>query len=603
MEEKITAKTPWKENLGDLPFHMEYFRGTMYQAVKKVAEQYPDHTAFTFMGKSTTYKKMMEEIDRCARSLRTIGVREGDRVTIALPNCPQAIYSFYAVNCIGAIANMVHPLSAEKELEFYLQKSGSITVITLDQFYSKFENIRQNTKVVNIVIGSIKDALSKPIKAGYMLTEGRKIEKIPADAPVIRWADFMNLGKSCFWKYEVDRKSDDVAVILYSGGTTGTTKGVELTNYNFNALGAQVVGVNRMFKPGDRMLSAMPVFHGFGLGVCIHSMLMNGGHCILVPRFTAESYSKLITRYQCNFIAGVPTLYEGLLRVKSMDGADLSCLKGVFSGGDSLSVELKKKFDKFLKDHNASIQIREGYGTTETVTACCLTPPDMAKEGSIGVPFPDTYIKIVKPDTDEDLPYGHEGEILLSGPTVMKGYMDNPEETAKALRHHSDGLTWLYTGDLGVMDDEGYVYFKGRIKRMIVSSGYNIYPAQMENILDGNEMVHMSCVIGVPDDYKMQKVKAFVVLNPGYPKNEDTWLKLMAYCRKNFAKYALPYDIEFRDELPTTLVGKVAYRKLEEEELAKIKAGKEEKGPDEETKEKIDKTLMEMEEKEKSKKE
>lgn len=603
MEEKITAKTPWKENLGDLPFHMEYFRGTMYQAVKKVAEQYPDHTAFTFMGKSTTYKKMMEEIDRCARSLRTIGVREGDRVTIALPNCPQAIYSFYAVNCIGAIANMVHPLSAEKELEFYLQKSGSITVITLDQFYSKFENIRQNTKVVNIVIGSIKDALSKPIKAGYMLTEGRKIEKIPADAPVIRWADFMNLGKSCFWKYEVDRKSDDVAVILYSGGTTGTTKGVELTNYNFNALGAQVVGVNRMFKPGDRMLSAMPVFHGFGLGVCIHSMLMNGGHCILVPRFTAESYSKLITRYQCNFIAGVPTLYEGLLRVKSMDGTDLSCLKGVFSGGDSLSVELKKKFDKFLKDHNASIQIREGYGTTETVTACCLTPPDMAKEGSIGVPFPDTYIKIVKPDTDEDLPYGHEGEILLSGPTVMKGYMDNPEETAKALRHHSDGLTWLYTGDLGVMDDEGYVYFKGRIKRMIVSSGYNIYPAQMENILDGNEMVHMSCVIGVPDDYKMQKVKAFVVLNPGYPKNEDTWLKLMAYCRKNFAKYALPYDIEFRDELPTTLVGKVAYRKLEEEELAKIKAGKEEKGPDEETKEKIDKTLMEMEEKEKSKKE
>lgn len=603
MEEKITAKTPWKENLGDLPFHMEYFRGTMYQAVKKVAEQYPDHTAFTFMGKSTTYKKMMEEIDRCARSLRTIGVREGDRVTIALPNCPQAIYSFYAVNCIGAIANMVHPLSAEKELEFYLQKSGSITVITLDQFYSKFENIRQNTKVVNIVIGSIKDALSKPIKAGYMLTEGRKIEKIPTDAPVIRWADFMNLGKSCFWKYEVDRKSDDVAVILYSGGTTGTTKGVELTNYNFNALGAQVVGVNKMFKPGDRMLSAMPVFHGFGLGVCIHSMLMNGGHCILVPRFTADSYSKLITRYQCNFIAGVPTLYEGLLRVKSMDGADLSCLKGVFSGGDSLSVELKKKFDKFLKDHNASIQIREGYGTTETVTACCLTPPEKAKEGSIGVPFPDTYIKIVKPDTDEDLPYGHEGEILLSGPTVMKGYMDNPEETAKALRHHSDGLTWLYTGDLGVMDDEGYVYFKGRIKRMIVSSGYNIYPAQMENILDRNEMVHMSCVIGVPDDYKMQKVKAFVVLNPGYPKNEDTWLKLMAYCRKNFAKYALPYDIEFRDELPTTLVGKVAYRKLEEEELAKIKAGKEEKGPDEETKEKIDKTLMEMEEKEKSKKE
>ena len=233
---------------------------------------------------------------------------------------------------------------------------------------------------------------------------------------------------------------------------------------------------------------------------------------------------------------------------------------------------MKKKLDAFLYDHQATIQVREGYGTTETVTACCLTPPTMSKEGSIGIPFPDTYIKIVKPDTDEELPYGEEGEILLAGPSIMKGYLDNPEETAKTLRHHSDGLTWVYTGDLGTMDEEGFVYFKGRSKRMIVSSGYNIYPAQMENILEANKMVHMSCVIGVPDDYKMQKVKAFVVLKPEYPKNEETWLRLMAYCKKHIAKYAMPYDIEFRDSLPTTLVGKVAYRILEEEELAKIAA-------------------------------
>ena len=216
--------------------------------------------------------------------------------------------------------------------------------------------------------------------------------------------------------------------------------------------------------------------------------------------------------------------------------------------------------------------MREGYGTTECVTASCLTPPHMAKEGSIGLPFPDTYYKIVKPDTDEELPYGEEGEILLAGPTVMKEYINQPEETAKTLRNHEDGMTWVYTGDLGLMDSDGFIYFKGRSKRMIISSGYNIYPAQLENILDANELVHMSCAIGVPDPLKMQKVKVFVMLKEGVPSNEETRQKIFAYCRKNIAKYALPYDIEFRDSLPKTLVGKVAYRLLEEEEAAKQKA-------------------------------
>jgi long-chain acyl-CoA synthetase len=549
--------------------HLDYFEGTMFDAVAAIAEKYPDHIAFYFMGKATTYKTLITQIETCAKALKTIGIREGDRVTIAMPNCPQAIYLFYAVNLVGGIANMIHPLSAEKEIEFYLNESQSVTAITLDQFYHKFENIRQNTKIVNIIIASIKDELSQPIKAGYMLTSGRKIAKIPEDAPVIRWNDFMKLSKHCFYNYKVTKKSDDPAVILYSGGTTGTTKGILLTNKNFNALGQQVIAANPMFRPGDKMLSAMPIFHGFGLGVCIHTMLSQGGCCILVPRFTPKSYAKDLVKYKCNFIAGVPTLYEALLRLPSMDGADLSCLKGVFSGGDSLSIELKKKFDKFLYDHKATIQVREGYGTTETVTACCLTPSHMFKEGSIGLPFSDTYIKIVKPGTDEEVPYGEEGEILLAGPTVMKEYMGHPEETAQTLRTHADGLTWVYTGDLGTMDEQGFIYFKGRAKRMIVSSGYNIYPAQLENILDAHELVQMSCVIGVPDTYKMQKVKAFVKLVPEAKPTEETKQILMNYCRKNIAKYAMPYDIEFREELPKTLVGKVAYRVLEEEEAAK----------------------------------
>ncbi len=367
----ITVKTPWKDYLGDVPMHLEYFDGSMFEAVENVARKYPNAVAFDFMGKSTTYRSLVREIENCAKALKTIGVREGDKVTIAMPNCPQAIYMFYAVNLVGGIANMIHPLSAEKEIEFYLNESESVTAITLDQFYHKFERIRENTKVINIIIASVKDALSKPIRAGYMLTEGRKIAKIPEDAPVITWKDFMRLSHSCFYKtYQVKRTGSDPAVILYSGGTTGTTKGIVLTNLNFNALAAQIVATNPMFRPGDRMLSAMPLFHGFGLGVCIHSMLANGGRCILIPRFTAKSYAKQIVKYKCNFIAGVPTLYEALLRLPSMDGANLSSLKGVFSGGDSLSIELKKKFDKFLYDHNATVQVREGYGTTETVTAC-----------------------------------------------------------------------------------------------------------------------------------------------------------------------------------------------------------------------------------------
>ena len=566
----ITAKTPWKDYMGDVPMHLDYFQGTMFEAVEAIAKKYPKNVAFDFMGKATTYAELIHEIEVCAKSLKTLGIRPGDKLTIAMPNCPQAIYMFYAVNRVGGIANMIHPLSAEKEIEFYLNDSASVAAITLDQFYYKFANTRENTGIRNLIITSIADALSPVMKVGYALTQGRKVAPIPKDAPVILWKDFKALS-TCGHNYAVQREANDPAVILYSGGTTGTSKGIVLTNLNFNALGQQVIAANQMFRPGDKMLAAMPIFHGFGLGVCIHTMLSQGGRCILVPRFTPKSYANDLVKHRCNFIAGVPTLYEALLRLPDMDGADLSCLKGVFSGGDSLSVELKKKLDKFLYDNKASIQVREGYGTTETVTACCLTPSHMFKEGSIGLPFPDTYIKIVEPGTNKEVPYGQEGEILLAGPTVMKDYMHHPEETAQTLRQHEDGLTWVYTGDLGIMDDQGFVYFKGRAKRMIITSGYNVYPAQLENILDAHEFVQMSCVIGIPDSYKMQRVKAIVKLAPGVEENEATKQAILEHCRKHVAKYAMPYDIAFREDMPKTLVGKVAYRVLEEEELAKLK--------------------------------
>ena len=569
--ENMNVKTPWISHLGGVPAHLEYFQGSMYDKVASISENYPDYIAYDFMGSKTRYKDFIRKVDECARALAAIGVKEGESVTICMPNAPQAVIMFYAVNKIGAIANMVHPLSGEKEIEFCLKESASVVCLTLDQFYGKFENIRNNIPLRSLILTSIKDALSPIKKKGYYLAEGRKIKKVPANAEIVWWEKFLRDGARYHGPFHAVRKSEDPAVILYSGGTTGTMKGILLSNMNFNALSQQIIATNPMFKPGDKMLAVMPIFHGFGLGVCIHSMLASGGRCLLIPRFNPESYAKLLKKHKPNFIAGVPTLYEALLRIKSLDRVDLSCLKGVFSGGDSLSIELKKRFDAFLANHNASIPVREGYGTTECVTASCLTPSHMAKEGSIGLPFPDTFYTIVKPGTEEEVPYGEEGEICLAGPTVMMEYINNPEETANTLRRHKDGLTWVHTGDLGMMDDEGFIYFRQRIKRMIVTSGYNVYPSRIENILDAHELVHMSCVIGVPDPYKIQKVAAFVVLKPDVKVSEDEARKiLLEYCSKHVAKYAMPAYIEFRDMLPKTLVGKVAYRVLEEEQAKKF---------------------------------
>ena len=559
-------RTPWIKNLGDVPATLEYSNDSMFDSVAEIAKKHPDLTAYDFMGSHITYKTFAAQVLKCAKALKMLGIKENDRVTICMPNAPQTVIMFYAVNVIGAISNMIHPLSAEKEIEFYLRDSNSVACITLDQFYPKFVKVRQNINIDKLIITSIADVLIPPMKIGYKLTEGRKIAKIPSNANVIYWKDMMKRANDCTEKYTAKRIGNDPAVILYSGGTTGATKGILLTNRNFNALAAQIIATNRMFRPGDKMLAVMPMFHGFGLGVSIHSMLANGGRCILIPRFNPESYAQLLKKHRPNFIAGVPTLYEALLRLPSLDGVDLSCLKGVFSGGDSLSIELKKRFDFFLNEHNASITVREGYGTTECVTASCLTPVHWQKEGSIGLPFPDTYYKIVKPGTDEECEYDEEGEICIAGPTVMAGYVNQPEETANTLKKHRDGLTWLHTGDLGTMDSDGFIYFKQRIKRMIVTSGYNVYPSQLENILDAHRFVHMSCVIGVPDPLKIQRVKAFVMLKPDVDPTEDVRQALFDYCRENIAKYAMPKEIEFCEEFPKTLVGKVAYRELEKME-------------------------------------
>ena len=560
----ISKTAPWIKYYGTTPASLDYPHTTMYQQVMEAVRKYPDNIAYNFMGKQTTFRSFAARIDAAAKGLHAMGLRRGDRLTICMANTPQALDCFYACNRIGVIPNMIHPLSAAQEIAFYLNFSKSKAILTLDQFYNKVDSIRGELENdTTILIAKVADELPFPLSMLYPLTKGGK-HPLPKTGYTL-WYDMVRAGKDTQLPEDTG-KFDECGAVLYSGGTTGTTKGIMLSNLNFNALGLQTIAASGFGSvAGMKMLSIMPVFHGFGLGVGIHTALIGGATCILIPQFSVKVYADTLIKRKPELIPGVPTLFEALLRAEGLEKADLSFLKGIFSGGDSLSPELKKKVDAFLKDHGCTEQIREGYGTTECVTASCVTPKNYARSGSIGVPRPATFYQIVKPGAAEELEPNHEGEICLSGPTVMLGYMDNPEETKQTLRSHGDGRIWLHTGDLGHMDEDGFIYFRQRLKRMIISSGYNVYPSQLENIIDGHEKVLLSCVIGVKDQYRGQMVKAYVVPMPGVEPTEDLKKEILSYCSGHIAKYAMPREIEFRTELPKTLVGKVAYRVLEEE--------------------------------------
>lgn len=571
-----TPKAPWLKYFGDMPAHLDYPKGSMYEAVREsaITKKKMNSVAYEFQGKKTNYKQFLNKIEVLGKAYKSIGIDEGDMVTVCMPNTPQGVDTFYALNRIGAVPAMIHPLSAVGEIAFYINTTHSKAVLVVDLFYEKvLEALKQVKHPVKVVVAHIKDELPFPLNMLYPLTVKKKPAPLPKDNKnVIDWSDFISGGKKVKLSDKFP-KAEDTAVILFSGGTTGTSKGIRLTNLNMNALAAQVAANAGFTMEGLRMFSVMPLFHGFGLGVGIHTALMASGTCIIIPQFTIKTYARDVKKYKPNVIVGVPTLYEALLRSEGFD-FDLSFLRGMFCGGDSLSVELKKKVDKFLKDHNATIQVREGYGTTECVTASCLTPYDTYREGSIGIPLSDTYYSIVNPNNDAELPYGEEGEICICGPTVMKGYLNNAEETASTLRRHEDGNLWLHTGDLGYMDEDGFVYYKQRMKRLIIVSGINVYPSQVENAIDAHPDVLLSCAVGIPDPYKMHVVKAFVVLRQGVEPSDKIKEEIIENCKKNVSRYGVPREIEFRTELPKTLVGKVAYRVLEEEEAAKYEEKK-----------------------------
>ena len=569
---KDYLKRPWLKYYDEekIPCNMEYPDCSMVDMIMQSAEKWPDNVAYIYYGHKVTYKNFVKKIEKTARALKNYGVKEGDRVTICMPNTPEGITMVYAVNMVGAICNMVHPLSSEKELEYYIKVAESKYVLVFDAVFDKIYRLRDTAQLERIIVVRPSDGLGFLKQKMYRLLHVKKVRLPQNDSRVVLWEDF--IANSYFYQgnYHEERGGEDPAIIMYSGGTTGAPKPVLLSNLNINAESLCDAAVIRQIVPGATVLSILPLFHCFGLGVCIHTPLCRGMGCILIPAFSHKQFAEIIKKNEPNFIVGVPTLFEALVNTK-LKSEDLKSVTAVICGGDALTQTLRDKVNNYLKTHGSNAKIRVGYGLTEGSGAVCLSPENAFADSIIGAPLPDIDFKIVKNDTFKEQPVGEEGEICISGPLVMMGYLGDEAETAQTLRLHEDGKIWLHTGDLGRLGEDGLIYFAQRLKRMIISSGYNIYPTHLESIINSHEAVLTSTVIGIDHPYKGQVPKAFIVLKPSYKPNKRLEREIRELLERNIPIYALPAAYEFRDKLPQTLVGKVAFKKLEKEEKDKNK--------------------------------
>lgn len=571
---KQKPKAPWKKYYSKKDMEINPPNTSIYELMRMRSAYLHEKTAISYFGTKISYDEFFYQIDLAAKAFRSQGIRKGDVVSILSANVPEALYAFYALNKIGAVANMLHPLLSENEIKQALQTYSSVMLIAMDITYSKVKNIIEDTDVYKTVIISAKDSMPFLIKIGYEVTQGRKVEKPRFKSRENKmyeyWNDFIKKGENYSKdKYEVEIDRDTPAVILQSGGSTGTPKGIVLSNGNFNCATVQATHAYPDLCSEDIILGIMPIFHGLGLEVGINDAFYVGAEVVLIPTFKASEFDKLLTKHKPTVLLGVPTLFEALTTNERMEGVSLSQLKYVIAGGDTLNKTRVTKINDFLHEHGAQTNMIQGYGMTEAVAAVCVDLRYASRPGTIGIPWPGNYLKIVKPGTDEEMPVGEDGEIVVTGPSVMLGYYNNEKETNDALRYHKDGNLWLHTGDIGSMDKDGFFSYKQRIKRMIVTSGYNVYPSQIEEVLEQHEAVLDATVIGVPHPYKVEVGKAYIALKQGFKETPSLRKELLELCEKNLAKYAIPKEWEFRKSLPKTIVGKVDFRKLQEENMEK----------------------------------
>jgi long-chain acyl-CoA synthetase len=472
--------------------------------------------------------------------------------------------TYYAISRIGAVANMIHTLSSSENIAFYLKKANSRFIVTLDALYPKVkEGCKKAGHSVTVIYTSVSDEMPALTKLGYKIKTRKTKPAAINDEQAIGLKGLIAKGEHQILPavaYEKDR----VSTILYSGGSTGKPKGICLSDYNINSLAIQVANAaGHRICPGKKFLSAMPLFHGFGLGVGIHTFINNGAQCILVPQFTLDAYVKTLLKEKTNMLAIVPSMLEAFLRSNAFDGKDLSFLQGIFCGADSAPPDLQTRMNAFLQAHHCKEVVREGYGLTETVTACILNPIEQVKIGSVGLPLGDTKVRIVKPGTFHDVDVGENGELIISGPAVMLGYLDEPEETANTVRIDQDSKRWVFTGDMCRLDKDGYVYFVQRIKRLIIINGYNVYPMQVEQVIQTCSAVKAVCVVGIKDKRTGQRVAACVVLKDG-ANEKQARTDILNLCKNSLEEYAVPSKIEFLKELPLTNMGKIDFTRLEQ---------------------------------------
>lgn len=553
---------PWFSSYPEeIPHSIDYPNISLPQLLINSAKEFPDNDAVKFMGKRVKYKNLLEYTYQFANALKNMGVKKGDRVAIMLPNSPQAIISYYGALMIGAIVVQNNPLYTERELEHQLSDSGSETIITLDLLYPRIANVKALTRLKRIIVTSIKDFLPFPKNMLYPLKlkkEGKIIE-IPNDKDIYHFNQLLKISSSTPLVPDINPQ-DDLALLQYTGGTTGLAKGVMLTHANLvTNVVQESYWLYRATRGKEKFLGALPFFHVFGMTTVMNFSIYLGGTIILVPRFNVDEILEVIQKEKPTYFPGAPTMYIAIINHPKVKEYDLSSIDACISGSAPLPLEVQEKFEEIT-----GARLIEGYGLTESSPVTHANPIwGKRKTGSIGLPWPNLDVKVVDPMTGEEVQLGEIGELAVKGPIVMKGYWNKPEETKKVLK---DG--WLLTGDMATMDDEGYFYIVDRKKDMIIAGGYNIYPREVEEVLFEHPAIKEAVVVGIPDPYRGETVKAFIVLKDGITATEE---ELDKFCRANLAAYKIPRAYEFRTELPKTLVGKVLRRALIEEEKEKNK--------------------------------
>lgn len=557
------------ENSG-LPLGFEVPDVSLFGMIKITAANQPDSLAYEYFGTKCTYRELVKKIEDVSGAYYNLGVRKGDIVTIVMPNTPEAVISIYALNRIGAVANILHPLSAQEEIRDHINRVNSTVLLCVNICSEKIANIIDETSLKCVIVASPGNSMPKIMKVLYALKCIKNFKYDKNDKRYISWDEFYAMKGSVKEYLPTGNLNKEVAVILHSGGTTGTPKDIMLSNYNFNAFGIQAVLTLRDVKSGDKILAILPIFHGFGLGVCVHVSFCFGACSVLIPQFDAKKFAGILNKHKPTMIFGVPTLYDALLKAKGTDKIDFSFLKYAVSGGDTLPEKLEKSVNKFLAEHNSDIKICEGYGMTEGLAALCLSVGENYKSRTIGKPLIGTEMCIVEPGTTKLLPAGEDGELCVSGPTVMIGYRNNPEETANTLRIHDDGKVWLHTGDMAAIDSDGFVHYKLRLKRMMITSGFNVYPTQIESVIEELDFVDKCVVVSIPHQYKKEVAKAYIVLKNGKEKNDATINEIREFCKKKLMHYSVPYKYEFVDILPKTAYNKIDFMSLQKESAKEV---------------------------------